>query len=51
MKGGADWLAAKWAGGGAEGRVEESGDVSIGGRIGLVGVDDVETTGGVDDGP
>lgn len=41
----------KLAGGGAEGRVDESGDVSIGGRIGRVGVDDVESTGGVDDEP
>ena len=53
LKDGADWLVAKFAGGGAEGREgreEESGDVSIGGRIGRVGVDDVESIGGVDDG-
>ncbi len=41
LKDGADWLA----GGGAEGRKDENGDVSIGGRIGRVGVDDVELTG------
>jgi hypothetical protein len=51
LKVGADWLVAKLAGGGAEGREEESGDVSMGVRIGRVGVDDVESTGGVDDGP
>ena len=53
LKDGADWLVAKLAGGGAEGREEreeESGEVSIGGRIGRVGVDDVESIGGVDDG-
>jgi hypothetical protein len=51
LKVGADWLVAKLACGGAEGREEESGDVSIGVRIGRVGVDDVERIGGVDDGP
>ena len=51
LKDGADWLVAKLAGGGAEGRVEESGDVLIGVRIGRVGVEDVERTGGVVDGP
>ncbi len=50
MKDGADWLAGKLAGAGAEGRTEESGDVSIGVRIGRVGVDDVESVGGDDDG-
>lgn len=51
LKDGADRLVDKFAGGGAEGREEESGDVSIGVRIGRVGVDDVESTGGVDDEP
>lgn len=50
LKDGADWLAGKLTGAGAEGRTEESGDVSIGVRIGRVGVDDVESAGDDNDG-
>jgi len=51
FKDGADWLAVKLAGGRREVGIDESGDVLIGGRIGRVGVDDVEEDAGDDEGP
>src|SRR5260221_8148481 len=49
FKDGADWVAVKLAGGGLEVGIDESGDVLIGGRIGRVGVDDVEEDAGGDE--
>jgi hypothetical protein len=49
FKGGADWLVGKFTGGRLETGTEESGDVLIGGRIGRVGVLDVEAVGEDDD--
>lgn len=48
-KDGADWLVVKLACGRLEVGIDESGDVLIGGRIGRVGVDDVEEDAGDDE--
>jgi len=51
FKDGADWLVVKLVGGRLEEGIDESGDVLIGGRIGRVGVDDVEDAGDDEEGP
>lgn len=51
FKDGADWLVVKLVGGRLEEGIDESGDVLIGGRIGRVGVEDVEDAGDNEEGP
>ena len=51
FKDGADWLVVKLAGGRLEEGIDESGDVLIGGRMGRVGVEDVEDAGDDEEGP